>query len=165
MNEAAKVDPQSDFKVFRGLVHEELRSVISEFSLQETEAHLLYPGMWTSLRNRTTQVTVHFEYASSLWLTIGRLAEFQGRTVGGEQYNLNYLLQLRAPDRVNNVMLDHFDADIVKAALQDCAAALILYADDVLKGDFATFPTLREIVDARMAQRDSDEDGSPGLSR
>ena len=71
--------------------------------------------MWIYFRNATSQVAVHFEYGSGLWLTIGRLIEVEGRVAGGEQYNLNFLLTPRAPEHDRNVTLVDFDVVAVDA--------------------------------------------------
>lgn len=144
-------DPSTDFKLFRLLANDNLRFLASNYGFAEAEAHLLFPGMWVSFRNSTTQVCVQFEYESGLWVTIGRVMTFRDRIVGGEQYNLNELLALRAPLLTHTVRMNEFDESSVGEVLAERAEALKQYADDILRGDFEVFGKLEDIVAARTA--------------
>lgn len=144
--------PDRDFAVFRRLIKQRLGFLATAYGFAEAEAHLLLPGMWVSCRNSTTQVVIYFEYENGLWLTIGRLATVNGQLTGGEQYALNDLLALRKLQPSHTVRMSGFDEGVMDKVLLERAVALQAYADDVLRGDFAVFPRLKEIVTERLAQ-------------
>ena len=141
------------FESFRRLAHEKLDFLIAEYGFQESEAKLFLPAMWILFRNATTQVAVHFEYGSGVWIQLGRLTLFDGRVVAREQYALNFLLSVRAPDLDREYTLLDFDQDRFADIMGEVAIALKLHARDVLRGDFTIFARLEQVRAERFARR------------
>ncbi|HJQ39701.1 MAG TPA: hypothetical protein VKB93_21360 [Thermoanaerobaculia bacterium] len=127
--------------------------LFEDYGFEEAEAELLMPGMWIYLRNATSQVAVRFEYDGALWMTIGRLELFDGRIVGGEEYNVDYLLRLRAPELEQNEIVTKFDERKIAELLNNWGIALRLHADDILRGDFSIFSKLAKVQSDAMARR------------
>jgi hypothetical protein len=154
MTNVATMDPRKAFNLFRELVRRHFRFVFDEYGFREADARMAHASMWMYLRNKTTQVAVHFEYSSTIWVTIGRLTTFKGKELGGEQYNIDHLLILRAPELVAEVktMYD-FDGVMADSILRAQAAALKLHATDILQGDFRVFKELKQIEAEAMAER------------
>lgn len=153
MEEDEVNEHEAEFRTFHRLVRQCFTFLHDKYGFIEAEATLMLPGMWVYLRNSTTQVAVQFEYGSGVWVTIGRLTQRDGRVVGGEQYNLNYLLSLRAADLERNSRLDGFDETEIEGILRERAAALRQSADDVLRGEFGVFARLKQVRAERSAQR------------
>ncbi len=98
-------------------------------------------------RNEVSQINVHFEYGCAVWLTVGR-------SVNGEQFNLNYLLRLRAPDRERlQAVGNSFDPQQIDEIMRERSDTLREYADDLLRGDFTVFPKLREGQNEQSAEK------------
>jgi hypothetical protein len=151
------VEPVEALESFRKLAAEHLRFLLDDYGFREVDAKFFFPGMWLHFRNTTSQVAVHFEYGSNLWLTIGRLINFDGREVGGEQYNLDYLLYIRAPELQDDVrQMEDFDAVEIGEILKVRAGALQRYAADVLSGNFEIFDKLKQVRAEKSARRLAD---------
>jgi hypothetical protein len=142
------------FEEFRRLVNEQMGFLKEEFAFAETEAGKLSPGMWVFFRNPTTEVSVHFEFASGLWVSIRRLDG------GGDDpvkaFALGHLLMTRAPDLARPVTPKDFQRGAVERALQTQARLLKQYAADVLAGNFEIYPEVAKVRDADVARREAE---------
>jgi hypothetical protein len=144
------------FDAFRRLAATHFGFLFDEYGFVEAEARMHPPGMWIHYRNDTSQVSVHFEYGADVWVTVGRLTHFEERLVGGEQYNLDVLLSLRAPDlELKEEPFPDFDEMRIGEILANRAVAL-RYAADVLRGNFDVFPELARITEERFQRRIAD---------
>ena len=134
-------------ELFRQIVNDRFRFLTTTYGFQEAETGCAGGDIWVVLRNDVTVVTVQFEYGGEVWLTIGHAPN-------GPQVNLNCLLYLLAPHRERvPVVGDLFDPQQIEEIMQERSDALREYADDLLRGDFAMFPKLREVQAERFADR------------
>jgi hypothetical protein len=134
------------FEQFHRLVSEEMSFLRVEFGFRETEADKLGPEMWVVLRSPTTQVSVHFEFASGSWVSLSRLENGGNDPVAG--FALEHLLEIRAPDLADRVSPKDFEPEAIARALQTQASMLKLYASDVLAGNFEILPEVAKVRDA-----------------
>lgn len=146
-------DALSEFRMFRQLVNSAFEFLVTEYGFQVAKARHILPGMWVYFRNATTQVAIHYEYGIGVWITVGRLEVRDGRVVDGEQYDLNYLLSLRAPDRDQKMHLWDLKETRLAEILNDRASVLKHHADDVLRGKFEVFERLKQVKAQRLARR------------
>jgi hypothetical protein len=109
--------------------------------------------MWIVFRNTATQVTVNFEFAGGLWVSLVRLGS-DGTRVDG--CALEHLLTVRAPELADPVSPKDFESDAIQRALQTQASLLKQYASDVLAGDFQIFPAVAQVRDADVARREAE---------
>jgi len=145
-------DPAAAFERFRELANDRLAEVRRDYGLEEFSANVLDPGMWVNFRNATTQLGVQFEYIAGVSITLRPLAVVDGQVGPVEGFGLDELLLLRAPELATYRRLDDFDDAVIGQILGERAAILRQYADDVLRGDFASFPELARMRAARLSE-------------
>jgi hypothetical protein len=146
------LEPVEALRVLQKLSSEYIAKHASNFSLDEVDAQAVYPELWVTFRNATTQVEVHFEYETAVWLTLSKLVRTNGDIVGGEGYSLAYILSVRAPDVSSSARVTDFDESRIKEALERQIAVMAKYAGDVLCGDFSIFARLKELSEAEVAK-------------
>jgi hypothetical protein len=154
MNDEAEIAAFSDF---RRLIREHLQYLFDDFGFDETEATLLLPGMWVSLQNRTTRIMFHFEYGSGAWTTIGKLALIDGCLVAPDEYALDDLLAVRAPNLGAHRVIQLYNSQEVEKFVKDVAVAYRWHAADILRGEFSVFSELDRLHRERVARPSTSE--------
>src|SRR5215813_2466239 len=96
---------------FRQIVNDRFRFLLTVYGFEEAEIGCDGGDMWVVFRTAVSQVNVHFEYWSEVWLTVGR-------AIDGEAVNLDYLLRLRAPDREKSYAIGDFDPQQIDEIMQ-----------------------------------------------
>ncbi len=116
-----------------------------------------------SYRNATTEINLHYELDSALWVEISRLEqERPGVSSPGEGYNFEYLIKACCPGEVvERKQGPHSDEDVGRL-LNNYARVLKEHGRDVLAGDFSVFPRLRSLVEDEMRVRPSLDAQAPG---
>lgn len=108
-------------------------------------AHVLF-------RNRTTFVDIHLERRDSqIILYVGPLRDGEVPAPGLHWYDLGFLLFIRGiPSPTHGGQLNKIrGAAAEKRELEEFAVALRIGAKDVLKGDFAIFSLVEEVIRER----------------
>jgi hypothetical protein len=150
MNDEAELGAFSDF---RRLIRAHLQYLFDDFAFEEAESTLLLPGMWVSLQNRTTRIMFHFEYGSGAWTTIGKLALIDGCLVAPDEYALDDLLAVRAPQMRAHLAIQFYDPHEMENFMKGIAVVFREYVADTLEGDFTLFSEIERIQRERVASR------------
>jgi hypothetical protein len=116
---------------------------------------------WAMYENPTTRVTVHYELGAEPWVEIGRLEPHDGKLVQSGSVGLDLLLRERGRplgDEVNP------PRDIGKSEISNMLGAraerLRMCGDDLLRGDFQSFPRLQTKAEKELRRRDAELFGS-----
>lgn len=147
-------DHHAAFNAFRQIVEVRFAPNIRDFAFDDGEANYHFPEMWIAFRNATTEVSVHFEFGSGLWIMVHRVALYKKQRSTGEGYNLDDLLAFRSPHAARSMRSSTFDSDQIAELLEAKGAALRAHGSDVLAGDFAVFAQLKDVYAKRRASLD-----------
>lgn len=147
---------ERDAALFTDLVQEHVLRPLASYGFAQHQANFLDPGMWVTLRNRTTELQIYFEYGSGPSVAIHQLDPATA-THTGQNFGLDDLLWIRAPGQLRrNRRPTDFHVELLQPYLAHQGAVLRTYAGDVLHGDF----TIYQLVDAVQAERERWRDRS-----
>ena len=138
-------DVKRDSAVFTELVTSQVARPLAPYGFVQFQSRYLDPGMWVTIRNATTEISVYFEYASGVHLSI---RELDPRTTAytGHNFGLDDLLWIRPRARPRPARPKEFHPEIIRSFLQEESTNLLENADDVLRGDFTVYTLLEPIL-------------------
>jgi hypothetical protein len=129
--------------------------LVDSFGFHYVSTDIHAPECWSTFRNATTAVTVHFELGSSAWVELAELRRQGDNIVERNRSALEFLVKERAP-REAALRSNDSDED-VKRLIYEKARQLREYGSDVLRGDFHVFPRLRELAAEGLKRRNATE--------
>jgi hypothetical protein len=142
----------NDLRRFEALVAEAF-SFLGTFGFERGPLTVTPPECRIVFVNDTSEVVVAFELGTGPWIEVGK------RTGPGrprERYDLQFLLQERAPNEASKVLLRDLDDAVLEAELQRLATLAQRHATDLLTGDFKVLPRLRARAEENLARTNAE---------
>jgi hypothetical protein len=130
--------------------------LVTTYGFERTTEQAAGPEAWVEFENATTRITVHYEMGAAPWVEIGRLEDVKGRRVQTKSIGLDLLLRERA--RALNDDLDvprDLSSSELSTMLQVRARALAEAGDDLLRGNFESFPRLWNKAENELQRREA----------
>jgi hypothetical protein len=146
--------------VFQPFVHDVRAAfdyLVTTYAFQRTTEKALGPEAWVVFESETTRITVHYEMGSAPWVEIGRLENLNGRRVQTKEIGLDVLLREKG-----NVLIGDIEPprDLIgselSAMLQARARLLAEAGDDLLRGNFESFPRLWSKAEKELRKREAE---------
>jgi hypothetical protein len=146
---------------FEKIVLASFGPVCADFGLMHVRSLIHGPECSITFENTVAGLTVYFEIGTGAWVQAGQVHRDQsGKVTRREFYDLSFFLNDRAPAEKRPARFDDVNDPGVAGAVDDLARQVRTYAADVLEGDFAVIPTIRErakenlrITEARLYGR------------
>jgi hypothetical protein len=117
--------------------------LIHQFHFEWCGAHVEVPECWAAYESKTTRVTIAFELGAGPWVELERKRRLFS-VWSRERYDFAFLLMERAPDQYRRSSIVDLDDSTLPSELRRLSQLLREHAIDVLTGDFAIFPRLRD---------------------
>lgn len=131
--------------------------LINDYGFRVAAEKALGAEAWVTYENATTTVTVHYELGAEPWVEIGRLELRNGQMVQPSSIGLELLLRERGKPLSDaiDVPRDMGDAENSRMiALR--AERLRAFGDDLLRGDFRSFPKLQTKAERELRKREAE---------
>ena len=114
------------------------------YNCQEHQTVIRPPECSINYLNKTTGVTVSYEWGGSPSVVLTKLKHGSALISEGEQIGLKFIVMERCPSRV-----DRFDRNVgddLEGTLKDHAQILKECGYEILTGDFEMFPRLKQLA-------------------
>src|SRR6185436_1970568 len=133
----------------------------TEYGFQLTVDRGLGPEAWVTYENQTTRVTVHYELGAEPWVEIGRLELRDGHMVQPASIGLDLLVRERGKPLDDEVKVPRdISGPEISRMVSVRAKRLQTLGDDLLRGDFRSFPKLQTKAEKELRQRETELFGS-----
>lgn len=149
-------DPFGPFKKATRKAFSFLAEAPYKFEAGEPIVHV--PECVIEYLNKTTGVTVSYEWGGSPSVVLKRLEQSSSSISSGEQVGLKFLVMERCPSSIGE-----FDPEVsgdLEEILGEYARILKECGDDILRGDFQVFTKLKQIADEELRKKNTEMFGS-----
>jgi len=119
------------------------------------------PEAWVIFESPATRITVHYELGAVPWVEIGRLEDLDGQLVQTREIGLDLLARERGKALNDDVEPPRdLSSTELSVLLQARARLLAEVGDDLLRGDYQSFPRLHGKAEKELRRRESEMFGS-----
>jgi hypothetical protein len=155
--DAIKMNIPSVFQPFISGARVSFQFLLNDYGFSVTAEKAVGREAWVVYENATTRVTVHYELGAEPWVEIGRLELRDRQMVQPTSIGLDLLSRGRGKplsDTVN-VPREIGESEISRMiALR--AERLRAFGDDLLRGDFRSFPKLLTKAEKELQKREAE---------
>lgn len=118
---------------------------------------------WVVYENGTTRITVHYQLGAAPWVEIGHLEWRGGRSVQSQSVGLDLVLRERGISFKDEIDTPRDITPIeISSMLRTRAEQLRQHSDDLLRGNFSSFPRLLTMAEKELRRREAELYGSEG---
>jgi hypothetical protein len=136
---------------FEEIVRRSFGPVCKKFGLTHVRSLIYGPECSTTFENSVAGVTVHLEMGAGVWVQVGQLhRDKSDKVVRREFYDLSFFLDERAPMEKRSPRFDDVNDPALSGVVDELARQVSAYAADVLEGDFAVLPRIRERAEENL---------------
>ena len=136
---------------FTRLVETVFLPLEKKFKFKKTASDFHANGVTITFQNATTEVCLNYEIGDYPWLTIGNISNPKE-----DRASLDWLLvelgELEAPTTDAAFFPPEMEDDQLEPELRKKSEQLILFAEDMLNGDFSVLPKLKTRADNYLAE-------------
>jgi hypothetical protein len=149
------------FKPFIAQTETAFDYLVTVYGFKCTTERAIGPEAWVVFESATTRITVHYEMGAAPWVEIGRLEDVKGRRVATKTVGLDLLVRERG-----EILRDDVDpprdlsSTELSTMLQARARLLAEVGEDLLRGNFESFPRLWNEAENEVRKREAELFGS-----
>jgi hypothetical protein len=135
--------------------------LVSEYGFHRESEKAAGAEAWVVYENATARVTVHYELGAEPWVEIGRLEVRNGQLVQPNSIGLDLLLRERGKPLLDEVTVPRdIDVPELSRMISIRAKRLRSFGEDLLRGDFQSFPKLQTKAEKELRRREAELFGS-----
>lgn len=121
---------------FGEAVRRHFADVITQYNFVATEAQIHRPDVWLKFQNKTTQLTIDYEWGVGCWVTVGLLTRWLRRLTA--EYSLEDVVRAADPTAVfPDVSCAEYERKRVDESIKSLADVVRTHGSAVLSGDFS----------------------------
>jgi hypothetical protein len=147
------------FACFKQATAETFNFLVDDYGFEPVSTIVHAPECEIKYWNKTTGVTVTYEWGGVIWVDLSRLKRASAEAVENERYSLDILMLECCPDRgVKELQPSEEESSnqYVERVLPTYAKVLKKCGSDVLAGDFRIFPRLKKHAEEVLRQRNKE---------
>jgi len=149
------------FQPFIAAVKNAFSYLERDYGFRLTVQRALGSEAWVTYENQTTRIIVHYELGAEPWVEIGRLELRDGQVVQPASIGLDLLLRERAKPLDDEVKVPRdIGESEISLMVSVRANRLRALGDDLLRGDFRSFPKLQSKAEKELQRRETEIFGS-----
>ena len=149
------------FRSFVAATESAFSYLTNDYGFHLTVERALGSEAWVTYENQTTRVTVHHELGAEPWVEIGRLELRDGHLVQPASVGLDVLLRERGEPLDDDVKAPRdIGGSEISRMVSVRANRLRALGDDLLRGDFRSFPKLQTKAEKELRRREAELFGS-----
>jgi len=155
MDTVSKMNVPPVFEPFIAATEAAFSYLVSDYGFHLTDRRALGPEAWIAYESETTRITIHYELGAEPWIEIGRLEVRDGQVVQPVSIGLDLLLRERGRP-LNDEVAEPRDIDEreISRMVFTRAERVRSLGDDLLRGDFRSFPKLQTKAEKELRRRE-----------
>jgi hypothetical protein len=149
------------FKPFIDTTRTAFDYLVTTYGFERRTEQAIGPEAWIVFESPATRITVHYELGAAPCVEIGQLEDLDGRLVQTKEVGLDLLARERSKALTDDVEPPRdLSSTELSAMLQVRARLLAEVGDDLLRGDYQSFPRLQSKAEKELRRREAEIFGS-----